>query len=133
MDRWTNMSVEIKELIQFTKQKFGLDHYYLKHERFYRHVTIFNETVYMLSMEWFPNHMNEREKDGSNPAGVAVIDIEVHSKKFKSAIFVGDKSFANGISFHNDDLNDMINWVELETNLVYRKHFQIDKQAEREY
>ncbi len=127
------MSEEIKELIHFTKQKFGLDDYYLKHDKFYRHVNIFNETVYILSMEWFPNHVTERQEDGSNPEGVALIEVDVHSKQFRSAIFVGDKSFAKGISNYNDDVNDIIKWVEQETKLAYETEFQISKEAEREY
>src|SRR5690625_5397704 len=123
----------IKELIHFTKQKFGLDDYYLKDDKLYRHVNMFNETVYILSMEWFPNHMKEREEDGSNPEGVAVIDIEIDSKKVQSAIFVGGESFANGKSFYNQDVKDIIKWVEQETKLVYETQFQISKEAEREY
>src|SRR5690625_251664 len=133
MDRWTNMSVEIKELIRFTKQKFGLDDYYLKDDELYRHVNIFNETVYILSMEWFPNHIPEREDDGSNPDGVAVIEIDVHRKQFRSAIFVGEKSFANGVSFSNDNINEVINWVEQETKLTNGLHFQLNRELEREY
>lgn len=122
-----------KELIDFTKKKFGLDDYYLKHDELYRDVNIFNETIYILSMAWFPNHITEREDDDSNPEGVAVIDIEVQNRKFHNAIFVGGKSFGNGISFYNDDVNTVINWVEQETKLRYGTQFQIEKEAEREY
>lgn len=48
------MDVRIQELIDFTKTKFGLDNYYLQRHQFYRSVNIFNETDYILSMEWFP-------------------------------------------------------------------------------
>src|SRR5690625_2475704 len=133
LDRWMNMSEKIKKIIHFTKQKFGLDDYYLKDDNLHRHVNIFNEMVYILSMEWFPNQIKEREEDGSNPEGVAVIDIEIDSKKVQSAIFVGGKSFENGISFYNHDMNEIIKWVEQETQLIYGTHFQKYKKTEREY
>lgn len=126
------MDIRIKELIDFTKTKLGLDNYYLQHHRLYRNVNIFNETVYTLSMEWFPNHITEREDDDSNPEGTAVIDINVHSRKFESVIFVDGKSFANGITFSNFNRNDIITWLEQETGLTYGKQFHLHKEEEEE-
>src|SRR5690625_277502 len=133
VQRGMNVSEEIKELIHFTKQKFGLDQYYLKNDELYRQVNIFNETFYILSMEWFPNHIPDREDDGSNPDGVAVIEIDVHRKQFRSVIFVGEKSFADGIAFDHDDVNEVINWIEQETKLTYETNFRINRSVEREY
>src|SRR5699024_10086347 len=115
VQRGMNVSEEIKELIHFTKQKFGLDHYYLKNNELYRQVNIFNETDYILSMEWFPNHIPDREDDGSNLDGVAVIEIDVHRMQFRCVIFVGEKSFADVIGYENEDVNEVNNWLEQET------------------
>lgn len=126
------MDVRIQELIDFTKTKFGLDNYYLQRHQFYRSVNIFNETDYILSMEWFPNHALQ-EDDGSNPEGTASIEIDLKSRKFKSAIFVMGKSYAkDGVMFANLHTKDIIKWVEDETGLTYGKQFQIYKEDEGE-
>lgn len=69
--------VRIKELVEFAKKKFGLNNYYLQEYQFHRSVNFFNETVYTLSMEWFPNHAVQ--EDGSNPEGTASIEIDIKS------------------------------------------------------
>ncbi len=48
------MNETLQHLIDQTRKKFGLDHYRLKRLQFYRNVNMFNETIYKLSMEWFP-------------------------------------------------------------------------------
>ncbi|WP_284139617.1 MULTISPECIES: hypothetical protein [unclassified Virgibacillus] len=122
------MDSRIKRLIDATKIKFGLDNYYLKRHGLDRYVNIFNETVYTLSMEWFPNHVEEPEDD-SNPEGTAVIEVNVHSHKFVSAIFVMEKTYAkNGISFAGLHINDIIKWVEQETGLTYGRQLQLQKE-----
>ena len=123
----------IQELIDFTKEKFGLENYYLERHSLSRNVTIFNETVYTLCMEWFPNHVTEQDEDGSNPDGTAVIEINVNTRKLESAIFVMGKTYAkDGITFANLDTKTIIKWVERETGLTYRKQFQLHKESEGE-
>lgn len=126
------MNEKVEELISFTKEELGLDDYYLKSDQLYRNVNIYNETVYILNMEWFPNKFTEHEDD-LNPEGTAIIDIEIHSRRFQSIIFVGDKSYAKGLSFYNVDLKDIIKRIERKTNLIYGKDFKIHKEVEREY
>ena len=127
------MDGRIQELIEFTKEKFGLDNYYLERHSLYRNVNIFNETVYTLCMEWFPNYVTEQEDDGSNPEGTASIEINVTTRKFESAIFVMGKSYAkDGITFADHNTNNIIKWVEQETGLIYGKQFQLHKEEEYE-
>lgn len=127
------MDRRIKELIDFTETKLGLENYYLESHKLYRHVNIFNETIYTLSMEWFPNHVTELEDDNTNPEGTAVIDIDVNSRKLESVIFVGGTSYANGITCCEFDRNDIIKWIEQETELTYEKQFQLHKEEKREF
>ncbi|MEL4027922.1 hypothetical protein NST89_04740 [Caldifermentibacillus hisashii] len=63
------MDSQLKELIDLAKTTFGLNHYYLQRYEFYRSVNTINETVYTLSMEWFPNHIPVHEDDETNPNG----------------------------------------------------------------
>ncbi|MEH7014602.1 hypothetical protein V7087_27970 [Neobacillus niacini] len=128
------MNSMIDELIDFTKTKFGLDNYYLERHRLYRNVNIFNDTVYTLCMEWFPNHVTEQEDDDSNPVGTAVIEINVNTRKFDRAIFVMGETYAiNGITFPILDTKTIIKWIEGETGLTYGKQFQLHKEAEGEF
>ncbi|GEB76823.1 hypothetical protein [Sporolactobacillus inulinus] len=121
------MDTRTRALIDFVQEKFGLDQYVLKTHQFYRQVTLFNETVYSLSMEWLPNHAAGSDED-LNPAGTAVAEIDVTTRKIKSIIFVEDHSFANGIGFDSRDHKAIINWVEKETGLTYGRHFQLEKE-----
>lgn len=127
------MDKRIQDLVDRTREKFGLDSYYLQSHSLNRNVDIFNDTSYILSMEWFPNHITELEDDDLNPDGTAVIEIDINSHKFKSVIFVMDETHANnGVSFANLDTNDIIKWIEQETGLIYGKQFQIDQKEEGE-
>src|SRR5690625_1165061 len=127
------MDTRVKELIDFTKEKFGLDNYYLERHHIDRNVNIFNDTIYTLCMEWFPGHVFEQADDDSNPEGTAVIEIDVNDHKFQSVIFVGGKSFANGMKFNSFNKQDVIRWIEQETQLVYGKQFKLDREDEGEF
>jgi len=122
------MDRRINDLVATTKEKFGLDSYYLKRYRLNRHVNIFQKTIYTLSMEWFPYDVEE-PKDDLNPVGAAVIEMDIHSCQYVSVIFVQDTTYAKeGINFANRDINYIINWIKQETGLNFEKQFQLQKE-----
>lgn len=128
------MKSKIEEWIDSTKQKYGLEDYHLVEQSFSRQVTIFNETDYTFSMEWFPNHVEERDDEDSNPDGTASISLNVQTGKVERVIFVMEKTYAkNGIEFVNAELEDIVKWLEKETGLIYGEQFQFDMQEEGEY
>ncbi|WP_245831014.1 hypothetical protein [Sediminibacillus massiliensis] len=123
----------IAELIDFTRKKFGLKNYYLKRRQLCRRVNYLNETIYTLDMEWFPDHVVELGEDGTNPPGTAVIEIEIHTRKVTSVIFVMGKTYASeGIHISGQYKEEVIGWVEQETGLVYGEQFHLDKEEEGE-
>ncbi|MFS0820236.1 hypothetical protein [Bacillus sp. 1P02SD] len=125
------MDERTQELIDLTKKRFGLWDYSLERYSYNRSVNIFNETVYTLSMEWFPNVVLEPVDEDENPDGTAVIEIDIHSRKFQSAIFVMGQTFArNGVTFASK--NDIIKWIEQETGLRYKQQFQLRKEEKGE-
>lgn len=114
------MDSQLKELIDLAKTTFGLNHYYLQRYEFYRSVNTINETVYTLSMEWFPNHITVHEDDETNPNGAAGIEINVKSRKFTRAIFAGGISYAeDGVKFSHLNMEAIIKWIEDKTGLMY--------------
>ncbi|WP_208591422.1 hypothetical protein [Gracilibacillus suaedae] len=125
------MDERIKDLIELAQRKFGLGNYYLKRHSIDRSLTIFNETNYILSMEWFPEHVTVDEDDGLNPEGTAVIEMDIHTQQFNSAIFVGGKTYEdNGVTFGYFDINTITHWIEKETRLRYGRHFHLKKEEE---
>ncbi|MCP1144603.1 hypothetical protein [Lysinibacillus endophyticus] len=125
------MDTRVQELVEYTINKFGLNQYYLQNYYFNRTVNSFNETVYTLAMEFFPNHA-EKDDDDLNPDGTACIEINIENRKFTSVIFVMGKSYTeNGFVF-NGEMEEVIEWVENETGLTYGKHFQIHKEEKGE-
>ncbi|MEK5255514.1 hypothetical protein NST74_18770 [Paenibacillus sp. FSL F4-0125] len=126
------MDIRIKELVNAAQETYGLDNYYLHTHELYREVSILGKTDYLLSMEWFPSHITEWKED-YNPEGTAVITIDLQSRNYKSVIFVGGKSYANGAPFQNIDLNGVIQWMEAEAGIVYGKGFHLIKEQVGEY
>lgn len=125
------MDTRVQELVEYTINKFGLNQYYLQNYHFNRTVNSFNETVYTLAMEFFPNHA-EKDDDDLNPDGTVCIEINIENRKFTSVIFVMGKSYTeNGFVF-NGEMEEVIEWVENETGLTYGKHFQIHKEEKGE-
>lgn len=125
------MDTRVQELVEYTINKFGLNQYYLENYYFNRTVNSFNETVYTLAMEFFPNHA-EKDDDDLNPDGTVCIEINIENRKFTSVIFVMGKSYTeNGFVF-NGEMEEIIEWVENETGLTYGKHFQIHKEEKGE-
>jgi len=60
-----------------------------------------------------------------------VIDIDVNSRQLHSLIFVNGESYAeNGVTFAGLGTSDMITWIEQETELKYKKQFQLNKKEE---
>lgn len=126
------MDTRLQELAELTKSKYGLTNYYLQSHRIDRSVNIFNETIYTLCMEWFPNDAVQKEDD-SNPEGTACIELNLKSQRFESVIFVRGKSYAeNGVTIANLQTEDIIKWVEDETGLIYGKQFRIHKETDGE-
>ncbi len=128
------MDDRMKALVDVTKKKFGLHNYYLGRHAFNRHVDMFKQTKYTLSMEWFPIHAQVPDEDGLNPEGTAVIEMDINQHVFSSAIFVGGKSFAeNGIAFSPSSREAVISWVEKETGLVFGNQFSAQKASCQEF
>lgn len=125
------MDRRIKEIVNALKVKFGLDSYDLARYNLGRSVNIFNETLYTLSTEWIPQHIPIPE-DGLNPDGTAVIELDVNSRKVKSVIFVGGKSYAKSVLFDHFDRNAIIQWIEQVTGLTYQQQFRLQEEGERE-
>lgn len=120
------MRPRLSVLIDFTREKFGLEQYFLHHYSFSRTIDLFKNTNYTLCMEWFPNFIDvELLEEGLNPEGAAVIEIDITSYQIKSVIFVGEKSYSNKFTFSGLDTEEMINWVEEQTSLTFDKQFQL--------
>lgn len=127
------MDSRIQELLKLAKEKFGLENYYLGRHSLFRSVNHFNETIYTLNMEWFPNHVTEQLDDESNPDGAAIIEMNVQTKKVERAIFVNGNTYAKGGAlFANRDITTVIQWIEKETDLIYGEQFQLHKESDGE-
>ncbi|WP_141499863.1 hypothetical protein [Paenibacillus luteus] len=129
------MHPKIESYIEWAIFKFGLEHYTLERHHLYRSINQFNETVYSLSMEWFPGHHTQQEQDTSdyNPIGTAVIDLDIDRSVVNSILFVGGKSYASRSMFSSMEDKEIKKWIEAETGLRFGVHLQLAKQNERTY
>lgn len=126
------MDRRVQELIDFTHSKLGLENYFLQTHRLERKINLLNETVYTLSMEWFPKDATEVE-EGINPEGTASVELRIDNRKFESIIFVGEKSFATGLTFSGITKEKVISWVEQEFGLTGEKQLKLNLKNEREF
>ena len=126
------MDKRIEELVNFTKEKYCLHEYYLHTFNFYRSTTIFKDTDYSLSMEWFPNHIKNWDDETYNPEGTVCIEIDIHSRKTKRVVFSKGISSVDGMTFDLNNRDEIIKWIEKETGLNYGRQFKFWKEEERE-
>lgn len=113
----------LQEIVDHTADKFGLHNYYLKRHHVYREKNNFNETSYQLAMEWFPSDVDDGDDD-YNPAGTAVIEVDIHTRRLKSMVFVQEVSYADSI-LTTSDMEMIIEWIEEETGLEFGRQFKL--------
>lgn len=126
------MDRRIKELIDYTYFKLGLENYSLQRHKLYRKVNFRNETIYTLSMEWFPKNATEFDED-LNPVGTAVVELRIDNRKFERIIFVDGKTYASGLTFSNVSLEQVVEWIEHETGLKNGAQFRLLEEKSGEY
>ncbi|MGN7479861.1 hypothetical protein ACTHOQ_18750, partial [Solibacillus silvestris] len=91
------------------------------------------DTVYSLSMEWFPNHIKNWDDETYNPEGTGVIEIDIQSRKTKRVIFSkGISTIDDGMTFDLKNRDEIIKWIEKETGLDYGRQFKLWREEERE-
>ncbi|WLR57286.1 hypothetical protein LC048_10730 [Mesobacillus subterraneus] len=123
------MDKRMKDLVDFIRDKYGLKKYFLHTYQIRSNTTIFNETVYTLDMEWFPDHEKDWQDEDFNPEGTAYIEMDIHSKEVFTVIFTGGRSYANK-KFSFNDRDEIIKWIEKETGLKYQQQFHFWKEEE---
>ncbi|WP_156321155.1 hypothetical protein [Bacillus sp. JCM 19041] len=126
------MDNRIQNLITYSQNKWGLGNYQLHHYTINQELTRLNETIYTLCTEWFPPGIETVDEDGSNPEGTAMIEVEIHSRMFRSAIFVGGITHADGMCVKGG-LSAVTKWVEEETGLTAGSHFMLLKEQAGSY
>ncbi|SFL80552.1 hypothetical protein [Salibacterium qingdaonense] len=102
------MDERIESVIEYAKTTLGLGQYHLLTHDILRSVNVLNQTIYTLSMEWLPPHVTEHDEEGLNPAGTASVDINIHTHRFQSIIFVHGESYADGYRFDHTDSETII-------------------------
>jgi hypothetical protein len=118
-----HMHKKLQEIVDHTAKKFGLENYHLKNHHIFREQDSFNKSSYLLSMEWFPNELEETDED-FNPAGTAIIEMDIHNKQLKRMAFVQEVTYANSI-LTTFDLEETIEWIEEETGLEFGRQFKL--------
>ncbi|WP_277673620.1 hypothetical protein [Piscibacillus halophilus] len=126
------MDDRLQRIVDEIYEKFGLTSYVLKRHHLDRQVDCFQNTYYTLTTEWFPLGVEEPE-DGSNPTGTAVIEVNIHTKRVCSAVFVQETTYADGVQFPDQRLDTIVSWIEDETGLTYGEQFCLEKEEPGNY
>jgi hypothetical protein len=133
MEKRIVLDIRVRELVDFTKDKWGLDNYYLHTYNFYCKLNALNETIYTLSMEWYPCHITDQVDENCNPDGTATIDLNIQNSQFESVMFVGGKTFSSRRLIQNNKIDEIIIFIEKETGLKHGKQFYLHSEKENEY
>ncbi|WP_010531461.1 hypothetical protein [Lentibacillus jeotgali] len=119
------MDEQLQEIIDYVRETVGLNDHELKRYQFFREKNHFNETIYILNMEWFPTGDAGSDED-FNPQGTAVVDINFHTKAIRLL------NFAAGVNSADSSLyplsaakEDVIDWIEEITGLTFGRQFLI--------
>lgn len=124
----------LEQLAADVQAAYGLENYYLHHSEIYRRVSATQETIYVYSMEFFPEKHRGKQPADENPEGTAVVEIDFHTKQLYSLIFVHDVSYAKQTAFYpQNDREAVIDWVENRTGLVWGRQFSLDQASDNTY
>ncbi|MFC3041197.1 hypothetical protein ACFOGI_13190 [Virgibacillus xinjiangensis] len=127
------MDEQLQDLVNRTADRLGLQQYELARHSIFRQTNTFHETVYILNMEWFPNHVQE-SGENFNPAGTAVVEVDIHSHQVRQLIFSEGVTFEENKNLPSSDKEDAIEWVEKMTGLEFGRQFRlVDEQADTLY
>lgn len=118
----------VKQLTDYTKELCGLDTYELKTYHLHHDV----HSGYIFCSEWLPERAEKSESLDENPPGTACVEINFHTKALKNLIFVGGKSFAAEDVLPSFDKDDILDWLEEETGMMYGRQFQIAHEGTRD-
>ncbi|MUV37519.1 hypothetical protein JNUCC1_01325 [Lentibacillus sp. JNUCC-1] len=126
------MDERLQEAADDIQKRLGFgDQYRLVRHELFPEKNILNETYYVFSTEWFP--VDAADDEDFNPAGTAVVDIDLHSKALRRLVFVHETTLADQASYPEPNESDVIEWIEEMTGLVYGKQFTLAQQNEDEF
>ncbi|SFD66259.1 hypothetical protein SAMN05216238_10343 [Lentibacillus persicus] len=124
------MSEELQNVFDTVQEKLGLTNHKLERHHFFREKNHFNETIYLVSMEWFSDDSEEAE-NGYNPAGTAVVDINFHTSAIRRIVFVNGANSADHTLYPNAATKeDVIDWIEDITGLTFGRQFLIAEEQD---
>ncbi|CAM4469931.1 hypothetical protein [Paenibacillus tarimensis] len=127
------MEKKMMEWIAYTESRIDLSAYKLHACAIRRSHNFLSETLYTLEMEWFPIERDGRSKDGYNPPGTAIIELDLAAMQFTKILYVGGVSLSSGPIIETGNAEAAAAWIEQETGLQYRKQFCLSKQTGNEY
>ncbi|RYG72552.1 hypothetical protein EU245_10135 [Lentibacillus lipolyticus] len=125
------MNEQLQELVNATQETLGLNNHLLKRYHFFRETNHFNETIYMMNMEWSPNDADSLHED-FNTAGTAVVDVNFHTRDIRRIVFVQDVNNADHSMYPAAAAKEqVIEWIEDMTGLTFGRQFLIAQEEEQ--
>ncbi|HAM80840.1 hypothetical protein [Ornithinibacillus bavariensis] len=127
------MNEDILSRAKAWQEILGLDHYVLERSHIFSETNLNNRTSYILSLELFPTEEASEEHEDFNPTGTASLDIDFHTNKLRRIIFVNGVSFANEHSLPTPEIENVIEWIEEVTDMMFGRQFKLVYEGDREY
>ncbi|GGJ82423.1 hypothetical protein GCM10007063_01140 [Lentibacillus kapialis] len=123
------MDKQLQAAVDYARDSLGLHDHQLKRYQFFRDKNHFNETNFILNMEWHPIGNAD---DALNPAGTAVVDINFYTKAVRLVEFIGGVNNADSSLYPSSTAKeDVIEWIEEMTGLTFGRQFLIAHEKEQ--
>ncbi|MFS0574780.1 hypothetical protein AB1K83_04050 [Sporosarcina sp. 179-K 3D1 HS] len=124
------MDKRILEIVDQTRMEFGLENYSLGRYGFYKRLNSKEEQEYHLSMEWFPNDLQEHVEEDENPIGTACIEFNLQQQRYDSAIFVMQTSYSTKAPFQEKTPEEVGEWIRRMTDLEVGRELRLSEAYE---
>ena len=125
MKKVKTLDKRLQKIADDIKVKFGLDAYKLATHSIHKERNSLGEAYYKFNMEFFPNVISGKYEEDINPEGTAIVEYNIQKEIIESVIFVEGKSLATNTHFPNKTEQEVGNWIESETGLIYSENFVV--------
>lgn len=117
----------IQRWIKEIEKNWGLERFDLKNTSIKRDASVIKTTEYKLELEWFP--LGAEMEEDLNPPGTIYAEVNLTYGFLTSFIVVMSEDLReNPPLLTSPGLDDVVEWIELNTGLKYNTDFQIRRQ-----
>ncbi|AOV07168.1 hypothetical protein [Sporosarcina ureilytica] len=127
------MDERLRKIADEIKEKFGLEQYHLETYSFHKERNNVGDFYYKCNLEFFPATIIGEVEEDLYPSGTAIVDYNLTEEAVISVVFVEGQSFSTKVHFNERTAQEVADWIEEETKLIYKRDFRLADRLENGY